>query len=158
MAGDEVAVLPDLLHLRREVAVVEGDVQAAVVAGPGDAPAAGGGTRPHPGRPGEQILGLARFIAEGLPAISHRGCPFINSIAELPDRSDPARQVIEEHKARQLRRLVAMCAEARLPDPAQTAAEITFVLEGAQVCAQNGSVDQAGERLMRIVEGIVSRS
>ncbi|MFF1787489.1 TetR/AcrR family transcriptional regulator [Kitasatospora sp. NPDC058243] len=112
----------------------------------------------HPGRPGEQILGLARFIAEGLPAISHRGCPFINSIAELPDRSDPARQVIEEHKAHQLRRLVAMCAEARLPDPAQTAAEITFVLEGAQVCAQNGSVDQAGERLMRIVEGIVSRS
>ncbi|MEV7937222.1 helix-turn-helix domain-containing protein [Kitasatospora sp. NPDC088264] len=111
----------------------------------------------HPGRPGEQILGLARFIADGLPAISHRGCPFINSIAELPDRSDPARQVIEEHKARQLRRLVAMCAEARLPDPAQTAAEITFVLEGAQVCAQNGSVDQAGERLMRIVEGIVSR-
>ncbi|MFF3002752.1 TetR/AcrR family transcriptional regulator [Kitasatospora sp. NPDC057940] len=112
----------------------------------------------HPGRPGEQILGLARFIAEGLPAISHRGCPFINSIAELPDRSDPARQVIEEHKAGQLRRLVAMCAEARLPDPAQTAAEITFVLEGAQVCAQNGSVDRAGERLMRIVEGIVSRS
>ncbi|MFD7586170.1 hypothetical protein ACFV84_12220 [Kitasatospora sp. NPDC059811] len=105
-----------------------------------------------------QILGLARFIAEGLPAISHRGCPFINSIAELPDRSDPARQVIEEHKARQLCRLVAMCAEARLPDPAKAAAEITFVLEGAQVCAQNGSVDQAGERLTRVVEGIGSRS
>ncbi|MFH8344251.1 TetR/AcrR family transcriptional regulator [Streptomyces sp. NPDC018045] len=111
----------------------------------------------HPGRPGEQILSLARFIAEGLPAISHRGCPFINSIAELPDRSHPARQVIEKHKARQTRRLVAMCAEAGLPDPDQAAAEITFVLEGAQVCAQNGSVDQAGDRLMRIIERIVER-
>jgi AcrR family transcriptional regulator len=111
----------------------------------------------YPGRPREQIMGLARFIAEGLPAISHRGCPFINSLAELPDRSHPARQVIEKHKAHQTRRLVGMCAEAGLPDPEQAAAEITFVLEGAQVSTQNGSIDQAGDRLMRIVEGIIDR-
>ncbi|MFE1034279.1 TetR/AcrR family transcriptional regulator [Streptomyces sp. NPDC058807] len=111
----------------------------------------------HPGRPREQILGLARFIAEGLPAVSHRGCPFINSLAELPDRSHPARQVIEEHKADQTRRMVGMCADAGLPDPEQAAAEITFVLEGAQVSTQNGSIDRAGERLLRIVERIVDR-
>ncbi|OLT28353.1 TetR family transcriptional regulator [Actinomadura sp. CNU-125] len=112
----------------------------------------------HPGRPREQILGLARFIAEGLPGISHRGCPFINSIAELPDRSHPARQVIENHKALQTRRLVAMCTEAGLPDPEQAAAEITFLLEGAQVSTQNGSIDRTSDRLMRIVEGILDRS
>lgn len=109
----------------------------------------------HPGQPREQILGLARFIAEGLPTLSHRGCPFINSLAELPDRSHPARQVIEQHKARQTHRLVGMCAAAGLPDPEQAAAEITFLLEGAQVSTQNGSIDQADERLMRIIEGIV---
>ncbi|MEV0122224.1 helix-turn-helix domain-containing protein [Streptomyces sp. NPDC050703] len=112
----------------------------------------------HPGRPREQILGLARFIAEGLPTLSYRGCPFVNSLAELPDRSHPARQVIEEHKARQTRRLVGMCAGAGFPDPEQAAAEITFVLEGAQVSTQNGSIDRAGERLLRIVEGIVDRA
>ncbi|MFE8922345.1 TetR/AcrR family transcriptional regulator [Streptomyces rochei] len=111
----------------------------------------------HPGRPREQILGVARFIAEGLPAISHRGCPFINSLAELPDRTHPAREVIERHKADQTRRMVALCAAAGLPDPEQAAAEITFVLEGAQVSTQNGSIDRAGDRLMRIVEGIVDR-
>ncbi|GGV28301.1 TetR family transcriptional regulator [Streptomyces longisporoflavus] len=111
----------------------------------------------HPGRPKEQILGLARFIAEGLPEISHRGCPFINSLAELPDRSHPARQVIENHKALQTRRLVGMCAAAGLPDPEQAAAEITFVLEGAQVSMQNGSIDQVGDRLLRIVEGVIDR-
>ncbi|MFI8484177.1 TetR/AcrR family transcriptional regulator [Streptomyces rubrogriseus] len=109
----------------------------------------------HPGRPREQILGLARFIADGLPGLSHRGCPFINSLAELPDRSHPARRVVEEHKARQTRRLVGMCAEAGMSDPEQVAAQITFVLEGAQVSTQNGSIDRAGERLMRIVEAIV---
>ncbi|AIV38294.1 TetR/AcrR family transcriptional regulator [Streptomyces sp. R1] len=111
----------------------------------------------HPGRPREQILGLARFIAEGLPSLSYRGCPFINSLAELPDRSHPARRVIEEHKAHQTRRLVGMCAEAGLPDPEQVAAQITFVLEGAQVSTQNGSIDRAGERLMRIVEAILDQ-
>ncbi|MFE0413359.1 TetR/AcrR family transcriptional regulator [Streptomyces tendae] len=111
----------------------------------------------HPGRPREQILGLARFIADGLPALSYRGCPFVNSLAELPDRSHPARQVIEEHKAHQTRRLVGMCTEAGLPDPEQVAAQITFLLEGAQVSTQNGSIDRAGERLMRIVGAIVGR-
>ncbi|MFE9120016.1 TetR/AcrR family transcriptional regulator [Streptomyces sp. NPDC007172] len=112
----------------------------------------------HPGRPREQILGVARFIAEGLPALSHRGCPFINSLAELPDRAHPARQVIEQHKARQTRRLVGLCTEAGLDDPEQVAAEITFVLEGAQVSTQNGSIDRVGDRLMTIVAAIVDRS
>ncbi|WP_030904501.1 TetR/AcrR family transcriptional regulator [Streptomyces sp. NRRL F-5126] len=111
----------------------------------------------HPGLPREQILGLARFIAEGLPAISHRGCPFINSLAELPDRGHPARQVVEEHKALQARRLAAMCEAAGMSDPVQATAEITFVLEGAQVSTQNASIAEAGDRLMRIVEGIVDR-
>ncbi|WP_030669224.1 TetR/AcrR family transcriptional regulator [Streptomyces sp. NRRL B-1347] len=111
----------------------------------------------YPDRPREQILGLARFIAEGLPTLSYRGCPFVNSLAELPDRAHPARQVIEQHKAHQMRRLLGMCAAAGLADPEQAAAEITFVLEGAQVATQNGSVDRAGDRLLRIVEGILDR-
>ncbi|MEU7043245.1 helix-turn-helix domain-containing protein [Streptomyces varsoviensis] len=110
-----------------------------------------------PDEPREQILGLARFIAEGLPAISHRGCPFINSLAELPDRSHPARQVIEQHKAHQARRLTAMCTAAGLPDPEQATAEITFLLEGAQVSTQNGSIAHPGDHLMNIVRATLDR-
>jgi hypothetical protein len=54
----------------------------------------------HPDRPEEQIRGLARFIAEGLPEISRRGCPFINFIAEFPDRSHPARVIRRSRSAR----------------------------------------------------------
>ncbi|MGM9469307.1 MULTISPECIES: TetR/AcrR family transcriptional regulator [Streptomyces] len=111
----------------------------------------------HPDEPRAQILGIARFIADGLPEISHRGCPFINSIAELPDRAHPARRLIETHKAGQLHRLTDLCARAGLPDPDEAAAEITFLLEGAQVSAQNGSIEHAGERLMRIVEAVLDR-
>ncbi|MGV9264954.1 TetR/AcrR family transcriptional regulator [Kitasatospora sp. NPDC003701] len=111
----------------------------------------------HPDEPRAQILGLARFIADGLPGISHRGCPFINSVAELPDRTHPARRLIEAHKAGQVRRLTDLCARVGLPDPGEAAAEITFLLEGAQVSAQNGSIEHASERLMRIVEAVLDR-
>ncbi|WP_327286316.1 MULTISPECIES: TetR/AcrR family transcriptional regulator [unclassified Streptomyces] len=111
----------------------------------------------QPDDPRAQILGMARFITDGLPEISHRGCPFINSMAELPDRTHPARRLIEAHKAGQVRRLTDLCARAGLPDPQEAAAEITFVLEGAQVSVQNGSIEHAGERLMRIVEAVLDR-
>lgn len=111
----------------------------------------------QPDDPRAQILGMARFITDGLPEISHRGCPFINSMAELPDRTHPARRLIEAHKAGQVRRLTDLCARAGLPDPQEAAAEITFVLEGAQVSVQNGSIEHAGERLMRIVAAVLDR-
>ncbi|MEU8502501.1 helix-turn-helix domain-containing protein [Streptomyces lavendulae] len=111
----------------------------------------------HPDDPRAQVLGMARFIADGLPGLSYRGCPFVNSIAELPDRTHPARRLIEAHKAGQMRRLTGLCARSGLTDPDEAAAEITFVLEGAQVSAQNGSVEHAGERLMRIVGSVLDR-
>ncbi|GAA3284458.1 TetR/AcrR family transcriptional regulator [Streptomyces lavendulae subsp. grasserius] len=111
----------------------------------------------HPDDPRAQVMGMARFIADGLPGLSYRGCPFVNSIAELPDRTHPARRLIETHKAGQMRRLTDLCARSGLTDPDEAAAEITFVLEGAQVSAQNGSVEHAGERLMRIVGSVLDR-
>ncbi len=65
--------------------------------------------------------------------------------------------VVETHKADQARRLAELCARAGLPDPDEAAAEITFVLEGAQVSAQNGSVERVGERLLRIVAAVLDR-
>ncbi|RAS25822.1 TetR family transcriptional regulator [Paraburkholderia bryophila] len=111
----------------------------------------------HAGDPRAQILGWATFTADEVAAWSHRGCPFINSIAELPDREHPARQLIEEHKARQWTRLAGLCEAAGLALPEETADEIMIVLEGAQVVAQNRSVAEIGVRARRIVEAIVVR-
>ncbi|MFB7810432.1 TetR/AcrR family transcriptional regulator [Streptomyces virginiae] len=110
---------------------------------------------PHDGR--AQVLGVARFIAEGLPNIARRGCPFVNSIAGLPDPAHPARRLIENHKADQRRRLTAMCARAGAPAPDDASAEITFLLEGAQISAQNASVDRAGDRLVTAVSAVLDR-
>ncbi|MFE2549365.1 TetR/AcrR family transcriptional regulator [Streptomyces sp. NPDC059355] len=105
-----------------------------------------------------QVLGVARFVADGLPDIVRRGCPFVNSIAGLGDPGHPARRLIEDHKADQRRRLTAMCERVGAQMPDDVSAEITFLLEGAQVSAQNGSVDRAGERLVAAVTAALDRA
>ncbi|MFJ7588388.1 TetR/AcrR family transcriptional regulator [Streptomyces sp. NPDC097617] len=104
-----------------------------------------------------QVLAVADFVADGLPAIVQRGCPFVNSVAGLGDTGHPARRLIEDHKANQRRRLTAMCERAGAHVPDDVSAEITFLLEGAQVSAQNGSVDRAGDRLVAAVEAVLDR-
>ncbi|MFB6511893.1 MULTISPECIES: TetR/AcrR family transcriptional regulator [Streptomyces] len=104
-----------------------------------------------------QVLAVARFVADGLPDIARRGCPFVNSIAGLSDPDHPARRLIANHKARQRHRLTSMCERAGAQLPDDVSAEITFLLEGAQVSAQNGSVDRAGDRLLAAVSAVLDR-
>ncbi|MER6390624.1 TetR/AcrR family transcriptional regulator [Streptomyces sp. NPDC001523] len=111
----------------------------------------------HPDDGRAQVLGVTRFIAEGLPDIARRGCPFVNSIAGLPDPEHPARRLIGRHKATQRRRLTDMCDKAGAKAPDDTSAEITFLLEGAQISMQNGSVDRVGDRLRAAVTAILDR-
>jgi AcrR family transcriptional regulator len=111
----------------------------------------------YPNDPRAQILGLAESVASRVTTASHRGCVFINTIAELPDRAHPARQLVETHKAAQARRLTELCSAAGLTDPEQVAAEITFLLEGAEVTAQNDSIGHVGERLVRMVAAALER-
>jgi AcrR family transcriptional regulator len=111
----------------------------------------------HKGNPGAEILGWATFFAKNTDKRSHRGCPFINSVAELPDRASPGRQVIEDYKMRQWQRLTALCKAAGLASPEDTASEIMFAFEGAQVAAQNESIRDIPERLSRIIDSIISR-
>ncbi|MEU8776813.1 helix-turn-helix domain-containing protein [Streptomyces sp. NPDC048606] len=112
----------------------------------------------HPDDGRAQVLAVARFVADGLPDITRRGCPFVNSVAGLGDPGHPARRLIETHKAAQRGRLTAMCERAGAHAPDEVSAELTFLLEGAQISAQNGSVDRAGERLVTAVSAALDRA
>ncbi|WP_413776165.1 TetR/AcrR family transcriptional regulator [Pseudomonas sp. B21-056] len=104
-----------------------------------------------PGQPIQQLLGFTRFIAQDLARAGYRGCSFTNCLAELADPQHPARQLIEAHKQRQFQRLVSLCQEAKLPDAQNVARELTFLLEGAQVVAQNKGVSNVAEHLLQMV-------
>lgn len=112
----------------------------------------------YPNDPCAQLLGWVHFIVGSLYTVSHRGCPFVNSIAELPDRRHPARQLIEAHKTRQAKRVLLLCQQAGIPEPELAAAELTFLLEGGQVTAQNKGVPRADKLLLSLAQRVIDRS
>lgn len=103
-----------------------------------------------PDAPRRQLLGFAEFIGDDVARASHRGCPFINAIAELPDEAHPARQLIAAHKLRQLERLGTLCRAAGMAAPETAATHLTLLLEGAQVAAQNRSLPRLREDLLAL--------
>ncbi|MFI8278195.1 hypothetical protein ACIGBH_25655 [Streptomyces sp. NPDC085929] len=81
----------------------------------------------------------------------------MNSIAGLPDPGHPARRLIENHEAHQRRRLTAMCARAGAHTPDDVSAEITFLLEGAQISVQRTAVSTARETDLAAVSAVLDR-
>lgn len=109
----------------------------------------------HPGDAYAQIMGWATFITDGLSKASYRGCPFVNSLAELPDGDDPARRLIEAHKRTQLARLEALCRDSGMERAGNAAGQLSLVLEGAQIVAQNKSDPAIAGRTLALVRLIV---
>ncbi|WP_428929599.1 TetR/AcrR family transcriptional regulator [Marinibacterium sp. SX1] len=105
-----------------------------------------------PDDPRGQLRGFAQHIADTLPAIADRGCPFVNTLAEVGDSQHPLSKRIIAHKKGQAERLAKLCSEANLESPEQAAAHLTFALEGAQVSSQNGSINEIAAKLMQVVD------
>ncbi|ORM60036.1 TetR family transcriptional regulator [Pantoea rodasii] len=102
--------------------------------------------------PAKQIDGFVRFILQNLSGTSQRGCPFTNTLAEIGDQYADVRSLIISHKQRQYERLELLCAGAGAKDPAILAKELTLILEGIQVVAQNHGFADPSELTLKIIE------
>ncbi|MEA3026951.1 MAG: hypothetical protein QOF91_2236 [Alphaproteobacteria bacterium] len=110
----------------------------------------------HPGDERAQLGAWFREIADHVADADERGCALANAAVELPDKSHPARRVIEEYKLAVRMRLVELARAARLSDPEMLADELYLLLEGARVSAQSGGIDGLGARLVRMGEAIIA--
>jgi AcrR family transcriptional regulator len=110
----------------------------------------------HPGDPLAQLRAWLREMAAHVADSGERGCPLVNAAVELPEKSHPARRVIEEFKLAQRDRLIALCAAAGLSEPELLADELNLLLEGARVTAQSVSTDGLGARLQRMGEAVIA--
>jgi len=99
----------------------------------------------YPADPAAQIRGFAQFIVDNLAGTLQRGCPFTNTLAETSGQFLQVREHIFAHKQRQFSQLTALCRDAGAADPESLAKEITLLLEGLQVVAQNRGFDKAAE-------------
>jgi AcrR family transcriptional regulator len=110
----------------------------------------------HPGDPLAQIRAWLAEMADHLANTDERGCALANAAVELPDKTHPARRVIEEYKVAQRNRLIDLCRSAGLSDPETLADELHLLLEGARVTSQSVGADGLGARLMRMGEAMIA--
>src|SRR5215475_11265550 len=75
-----------------------------------------------------------------IPAMRWRSCAPVNAAVELPEKSHPARRVIEEFKTAERSRLTQVCRATGLRDPDVLADELHLMLEGARVTAQSVAI------------------
>ena len=110
----------------------------------------------HPGDPLAQLRGWIARMTERLANADERGCPLVNAAVELPEKTHPARRVIEEFKTAERAWLIRVCRSSGLREPELLADELHLLLEGARVIAQSVGHDGLGERLMRMCEALIT--
>lgn len=112
--------------------------------------------RAHPGDPLGQLRAWLAEMADHLTNADRRGCALANAAVELPEKTHPARRVIEEYKIAQRRRLEHLCRSAALREPEILADELYLLLEGARVTVQSVGRDGLGVRLMQMGEAMIA--
>jgi AcrR family transcriptional regulator len=110
----------------------------------------------YPGDALAQLRAWLKEMAAHVANVDERGCPLANAAVELPQKGHPARRVIEEAKAAQRSRLVALCATAGLSQPDMLADELHLLLEGARVTAQSVGSNGLDARLIRMGEAMIA--
>jgi AcrR family transcriptional regulator len=110
----------------------------------------------YPGDPLSQLRAWLKDMAGHLAKTNERGCALANAAVELPDKTHPARRVIEEYKVAQRDHLAHLCRSAGLSDPEMLADELHLLLEGARVTSQSVGPEGLGARLMRMGEVMIT--
>lgn len=76
------------------------------------------------------------WIAAYIRTPDFRGCPFLNTTAEIADPAHPSALVVRENKARLRERLGGICERLGVDDPAALADQLELAVEGAFAISQ----------------------
>jgi AcrR family transcriptional regulator len=110
----------------------------------------------HPRDPRAQLRGWLAAMEAHVVDTDQRGCALANAAIELPEKDHPARRVIEQFKAAQRDRLIALCGATGIAEPELLADELFLLLEGARVSAQSVGPGGPASRLVRMGEALIA--
>lgn len=110
----------------------------------------------HPGKPAAQLDAWIEAMAGHIADTEQRGCPCANAAIELPEKSHPARPVIEDFKKGQREKLIALCRAAGLRNPELVADELYLLLEGARVSTQSVGPGGPGCSFVRMSKALIA--
>ncbi|MFK3970575.1 TetR/AcrR family transcriptional regulator [Pseudomonas sp. NPDC087358] len=81
--------------------------------------------------PADKLLALFDLHRQWLSDGGLRGCPYVNSAAEFPDRTHPVRLAVDRHKAGVKEHLLTLAQMAGLSEPQRLVRRLFLLLEGA---------------------------
>jgi AcrR family transcriptional regulator len=94
-------------------------------------------------------------IGDAFEDCAVRGCPFMNSLAELPEKDHPARRVLDEYKAMNRKRMTKFFRAVGIADPSQTADEIQLLFDGAKAGIQDAGVAKSRARFIKLAHALL---
>lgn len=96
--------------------------------------------------PRDRLLAVFDFHEDWFTGDEFCGCMFINASAEFGAADSAPRRLAAEHKQEIVRYLRELCEAAGIQDPAETAEQLSILLEGAIVTARVvGQVADSGK-------------
>jgi AcrR family transcriptional regulator len=90
-----------------------------------------------PGEPHAQLGAVLDMVAARVSHPHWRGCPFLNTGTEFPERDHPARAVILANKRAVYDRLHALAKAAGAGDPDLLAQQLQLLIDGAYAIGQS---------------------
>jgi AcrR family transcriptional regulator len=85
--------------------------------------------------PLDQILGVFDWLESWFASKSFRGCPFVNAVAELGERTHPATRIAIDYKERRRVAFRDILAGFGVADPDGLAIQLVILVEGAMAAA-----------------------
>jgi AcrR family transcriptional regulator len=110
----------------------------------------------HAGDPAGEIEAHMRWIGKRLARANYRGCPQINVAAEFAEADHPARAVSKRHMLAMRTRLTALARQLGAARPADLAAQLGLLVNGAFVSAAMLSPDEATRVLLASARALLA--
>jgi AcrR family transcriptional regulator len=85
--------------------------------------------------PLDQILGVFDWLESWFASKSFRGCPFVNAVAELGERTHPAARIAIDYKERRRVAFRDILTGLGVADPDGLAIQLVILVEGAMAAA-----------------------
>lgn len=112
----------------------------------------------HAKTPRGRILAVFDALLSWHAQDDFHGCSFARALGEIGSASAPIRAAIDEHNRDLHAWLESLCAQAGTAQPAETAAALAIIINGANLCAAAGDRERSAARAKGLAEKLLPKS
>src|SRR5262245_25148279 len=111
---------------------------------------------PYAGDPRKQLSVVFSELTCKVNDPKSRGCAMANAAVELTDPDHPGRKIIEQHKAELRARLLRLCTDLGVRDPAALSDGLFLLMEGAFSSTQTLGHSGPGNSVAKAAEALIA--